>query len=53
MTYFITEQFRVLKDGDRFFFTHSKGENAKGLPENLQVQNNKAFVKFKEMKDKP
>jgi hypothetical protein len=39
MTYFVTEQFRVLKDGDRFFFTHSKGENAKGLPENLQVQN--------------
>lgn len=36
MTFFVAEQFRMLKDGDRFFFTHTKGENARGLPENLQ-----------------
>jgi len=33
----IGEQFRYLKGGDRFFFTHSIGDQAKGLPENLQV----------------
>jgi hypothetical protein len=36
MTFFVAEQFRVMKDGDRFFFTHNRGDNARGLPENLQ-----------------
>ena len=36
-TWLIGEQFRYLKAGDRFFFTHSKGDNAMGLPDNLQV----------------
>ena len=36
-SYFVAEQFRMLKDGDRFFFTHTRGDYARGLPENLQV----------------
>lgn len=30
----------MLKDGDRYFYTHRKGPDAKGLPENLQVKKN-------------
>lgn len=36
-SWLIGEQFRYLKAGDRFYFTHAKGENAMGLPESLQV----------------
>ena len=36
-TYIIAEQFRFLKDGDRFFFTHSQGPDARGLPSDIQV----------------
>eukprot|EP00094_Tigriopus_californicus_P005399 TCALIF_05205-PA protein Name:"Similar to Pxt Chorion peroxidase (Drosophila melanogaster)" AED:0.03 eAED:0.03 QI:113/0.9/0.90/1/1/1/11/71/1447 len=35
-TWLITEQFRFLMHGDRYFFTHSKGPNARGLPKLLQ-----------------
>ena len=36
-SWIIAEQFKALKDGDRFFFTHSNGPNAKGLPKVIQV----------------
>ena len=36
-TFIIAEQFRVLKEGDRFFFTNSKGIKAAGLGESTQV----------------
>ena len=35
-SYIIADQFKMLKDGDRFFFTHSEGPKAMGLP--LEVQ---------------
>ena len=35
-SYIIADQFKMLKDGDRFFFTHSEGPQAMGLP--LEVQ---------------
>ena len=34
-SWMVAEQFRALKDGDRFFFTHS---NARGLPRPIQVR---------------
>ena len=34
-SWIVAEQFRALKDGDRFFFTHS---NAGGLPRPIQVR---------------
>ena len=37
-SWIIAEQFKALKDGDRFFFTHSKGPSAKGLPRPVQVR---------------
>jgi hypothetical protein len=36
-SWLIAEQFRLLKDGDRFFFTHKKEASAKGLPKEIQV----------------
>lgn len=35
-TWLISEQFRFLMHGDRYFFTHSKGPHAHGLPNLLQ-----------------
>ena len=35
-SYIIADQFKMLKDGDRFFFTHSEGPKAMGL--SLEVQ---------------
>ena len=35
-THLISEQFRFLKEGDRFFFTHSNGPNVRGLKSNVQ-----------------
>ncbi len=36
-TWMIAEQFRLLKDGDRHFFTNTRGPEARGLPTGLQV----------------
>jgi hypothetical protein len=35
-TWIIAEQFRLLRSGDRFFFTHTQGPGAAGLPSHLQ-----------------
>lgn len=37
LSWLIGRQFHLYKFGDRFFFTHTKGLGAMGLPENLQV----------------
>ena len=37
-SWIIAEQFKALKDGDRFFFSHDKGPSAKGLPKIIQVR---------------
>ena len=36
-SHMIGDQFRVIKDGDRFFYTHSKGPGAGGYPTDIQV----------------
>ena len=36
-SYIISEQFRLLKAGDRFFFTNTQGLKAAGLDEGVQV----------------
>jgi len=35
-SHMIGDQFRVIKDGDRFFYTHSKGPGAGGYPTDIQ-----------------
>jgi len=35
-TYMIGEQFKMLKNGDRFFYTHTKGPGAAGYPTDIQ-----------------
>ena len=42
-TFIIAEQFRLLKEGDRFFFTNTQGIKAGGLQENIQVMR-KPFI---------
>ena len=36
-TFIIAEQFRLLKEGDRFFFTNTQGIKAAGFEESAQV----------------
>ena len=45
-TFIIAEQFRLLKEGDRFFFTNTQGIKAAGLEESAQVLINLNQIRY-------